>query len=303
MQNLDDLLYRWISRANERREDLDLPVGLIEDSIGVLKRVLGTEYLEQLLIDDVEPVHFLDDELNPIRKWLSSPTVDYSIIQVLEVAQYFKELQDDSSLPDKVQKLKQDSFWPMLFELAMATRVRRASSQKHKITLNAEDASSVGDFLISGDGYSIPCECSRLGHSPHITDPKLLLEDLTHRISEGAKRVAVPLCVKIRSGAALSGNTYNVVLRLIRRSFADARQLQLPVEYVSDSINVRFEVLGEHSEEIGYQNVEGMSWTYLTQTGTLPRVSAGFQRKTQTSYRTDLRPVNGFVTMKVSVSL
>jgi hypothetical protein len=82
MPSLDQLLYRWICRANERREDLDLPAGLIEDSIGVLKRVLGTEYLEQLLIEDVEAVHFLDDQLNPLRKWLLSPAVDYSIIQV-----------------------------------------------------------------------------------------------------------------------------------------------------------------------------------------------------------------------------
>jgi hypothetical protein len=146
----------------------------------------------------------------------------------------------------------------MFFELAIATRVMRASGTKHKVSLNSENAASVGDFVISAEGYSIPCECSRLGHSPHITDPKILLEDLTRRISEGAKRVAAPLCVKIRSGAALSGNTYNVVLRLIRRCFADARQSNLPVEYVTDSIHVRFEVLDEHSEKIDRQNVEGV---------------------------------------------
>jgi hypothetical protein len=258
MQSLDQLLYRWICRANERREDLDLPAGLIEDSIGVLKRVLSTEYLEQLIIEDVVPVHFLDDELNPLRKWLLSPTVDYSIIQVLEVAQYFTALQDDPSLGDKVEKLKQDSFWPMLFELAMATRVRRVKGTKHNVSLNAEDPNSVGDFLITGDAYSIPCECSRLGHSPQITHPKVLKEVLMHRINEGAKRVAVPLCVKIKSAAALNGTTYNVVLRLIRRCLADARQAKLPCEYFSDSTTVRIEVLDEQSEAIRHQNVEGM---------------------------------------------
>ena len=70
--------------------------------------------------------------------------------------------------------------------------------------------------------------------------------------------MVAPLCVKIRSGAALSGNTYNVVLRLIRRCFADARQSNLPVEYVTDSIHVRFEVLDEQSEEIPYQKIKGM---------------------------------------------
>jgi hypothetical protein len=117
----------------------------------------------------------------------------------------------------------------MLFELAMATRVMRVSGTKHKVRLNAEDANSVGDFLISADGYSLPYECSRLGHSPQITHPKVLQEVLMHRISEGAKRVAVPLCVIIKSAAALNGTTYNVVLKLIRRCLADARQTKLPV--------------------------------------------------------------------------
>lgn len=257
MPTLDELLYRWILRANARMEDLDLPAGIIEDSIGVLQQVLGKQYLEQLLIEDVEPVHFLDDEMKPLRKWLLSPTVDYCIIQVLELAEYFKTFREDPSLADKVQKLKHDSFWPMFFELAMAARARRASDTKHKVSLNAENASSVGDFVITADGYSIPCECSRLGNSPQITDPKALHEVLNHRISEGAKRVAVSICVKIRSAAPLNGNTYNVVLRLIRRCLNDARQSKLPCEYVIDSTTVRIEALDEHSEQIRGQSVDG----------------------------------------------
>ena len=146
----------------------------------------------------------------------------------------------------------------MLFELAMATRVRRVRGTKQNVTLNAEDANSVGDFSISGDGYRIPCECSRLGHSPQITHPKVLQEALVHRINEGAKRVAVPLCVKIKSTAALNGTTYNVVLGLIRRCLADARQANLPCEHVGGSTSVRIEVLDEQSEEICSQNVERM---------------------------------------------
>lgn len=258
MPNLDQLLYRWILRANARTEELDLPAGLIEDSIGLLKQVLGTEYLEQLLIEDVDPIHFLDDEVNPLRKWLLSPAVDYCIIEVLELAQYFKAFRDDPSLADKVQKLTHDSFWPMLFELAMATRVRRASHATHSVSLSAEIASGVGDFMISAAGYSIPCECSRLGHSPQITDPKALHEGPTHRINEGTKRVDVPLCVKIRSAHELTGDTYNVVLRLIRQCLTDARQLRLPCEYGDDSTTVSLEVLDERSEQIPFQNVDGM---------------------------------------------
>src|SRR6266508_4279379 len=224
MANLDGLLYQWILRANARRDDLDLPTGFIEDSIGLLKRVLGTEYLEQLLITDSEPVHFLDDEANPLRKWLLSAMVDSHIIQVLELAGYLREFQDDASLPDKVQKLKQDSFWPILFEFAMATRVKRASRAPQNVSLNRETSNSIGDFTISAAGYAIPCECSRLGHSPQIMDPQALEESLSYRISDGTKQIAVALCVKIRSTEALTGSTYNVAIRLIRRGLADARK-------------------------------------------------------------------------------
>jgi hypothetical protein len=68
MTTLDGLLFKWIQRANERRDDLDLPIGFIEDSIALLKRVLGGEYLERLLMEDSKPVHLLDDEASPLRK-------------------------------------------------------------------------------------------------------------------------------------------------------------------------------------------------------------------------------------------
>ena len=111
MTSLDGLLYKWICRANERRDYLDLPIGFIEDSIALLTRFLGPEYLEHLLITDAGPVHFLDDEANPLRTWLLSAMVDAHIIQVLELGSYFREFHEDASLPDKVEKLKRDSFW------------------------------------------------------------------------------------------------------------------------------------------------------------------------------------------------
>ena len=106
MPNLDDLLYKWIVRANTRRDDLDLPIGLIEDSVALLKLMLGVEYLEQLLIIESGPVPFLDEEANPLRKWLLSANVDTHIIQTLELAGYFQTFQDDVSLSDKIVKLK-----------------------------------------------------------------------------------------------------------------------------------------------------------------------------------------------------
>jgi hypothetical protein len=50
MPNLDDLLYKWIVQANTRRDDLDLPVGCIEDSVALLKQVLGAEYLKDVVL-------------------------------------------------------------------------------------------------------------------------------------------------------------------------------------------------------------------------------------------------------------
>jgi hypothetical protein len=277
MANADALLYQWILRANARRDDLDLPTGFIEDSIGLLKRVLGAEYLEQLLITDSGPVHFLHDEANPLRKWLFSAMVDSHIIQVLELAGYLREFQDDASLPDKVQKLKHDSFWPIFFELAMATRVKRASRAPQNVSLNPETSSSIGDFTIRAPVYGIPCECSRLGHSPQITDPRALEESLHHRISDGTKRIAVALCVKIRSTEPLTGSAYNVVLRLIRRGLADARKLRLPAEYSDGSTTVRFEELGQTSEQMPFQmvdgrvvNVRGTDWDSATRLYRVP---------------------------------
>src|SRR5579872_2650065 len=113
MAGLEKVLYRWIRRANERREYLDLPPGSIEDRVGLLQRTLGTDYLERILVSDSTPVHFLDDEINPLRKWLLSAMVDQHIIQVLELASYLEEFQGDPALADKVEKLTRDSFWPI----------------------------------------------------------------------------------------------------------------------------------------------------------------------------------------------
>jgi hypothetical protein len=277
MTNLDNLLFKWIRLANEKRDDLDLPVGFIEDSIALLSRVLGAEYLEQLLIRDSEPVHFVDDEANPLRKWLLSARVDSHIIQILELAGYFRALQDDDSLSDKVKKLRRDSFWPMFFELAVATRVKKASHVSQRICLNPEIPTAIGDFTIRSTGYEIPCECSRLGRSPQITEPGALQESIHHRISEGTKHIAVALCVKIRSTEALTGGTYNRVLQLVRRALADVRRSKLPAEYRDGSTSVRIEELVDTSEQMPFQlvdgrivNVLGTDWDSATSLSRVP---------------------------------
>ena len=257
MPNLDDLLYKWIVQANTRRDDLDLPVGVIEENIALLKQVLGAEYLEQILMTDSEPIHFLDEDANPLRKWLLSARVDTHIVQLLELAAYFAVFQGDPCLSDKVLKLKRDRFWPVFFELAMAARIKRACRDPQTVRLNSESPDSIGDFTLGIAGYEIPCECSRLGHSPHITGPRALEEGLHHRVSEATGRMAVPLCIKIRSTESLTGATYNLVLRLLRRGLAAARASNLPSNHSEGSTSVIIEELSATSEQMPFKVVDG----------------------------------------------
>jgi hypothetical protein len=265
MPTLDALLYSWISRANGRLDDFDLPIGLVEDSIALITRVLGKEYLEQLLISDSEPVHFLDDEANPLRKWLLSAMVDQHVIQVLELAAYFRAFEKDPALPDKIQKLKHDKFHSIFFELAMATRVKRACRGGQEVSLNPENESSIGDFTLSIPGYRIPCECSRLGRSPQLTEPFALIESLSNRVSDGTSSISTPLCMKIRSSNALTGTTYNSVLQLLRKCFIDTRRSKLPTQHGDGSTTVTIEELTGESEKI-----PGTDWDSATRLCRVP---------------------------------
>src|SRR6266849_850327 len=267
MAELDSVLYRWIHRANERREELDLPVGFIEDSIGLLKRTLGPAYLEDLLITNSTPVHFLDDEANPLRKWLLSAMVDSHTVQALELAAYCRVFEDDPSLVGKVEKLKHDSFWPIFFELAMAARMKRACRGPQQVNLNPETPTSVGDFTITVPGYEIPCECTRLGNSPQITAPQALEESLSNRISDGTKNISAPLCIKIRSLEPLNGITYIRILQLVRKGLQDARRSRIPARHTDGSTTVDLDHLTESSEKIPFrviaekiENVTGADW-------------------------------------------
>ena len=183
--------------------------------------------------------------------------VDQHVIQVLELGAYFRAFEHDPALPDKVEKIKRDSFWPMLFELAMATRVKRACSIHQEVTLNPENTSSVGDFTLTIPGYRIPCECSRLGQSPQLLEPNSLQERLSNRISDNTKRIAILLCIKIRSASPLNGSTYNCVLQLLRRCFADVRRAKLPSAHSDGSTTVTVEELTAASEDIPFQYLDG----------------------------------------------
>ncbi len=279
MPNLDAALYRWIFQANEKRDDLGLPPGFIEESIALLKRVLGEEYLEQLLIVESGPITVMDDEAHPLRKWLLSAHIFQHIVQVMELASYFRAFEHDPALPSKVEKLKRDSFWSTFFELAMATRAQRACRDQERVFLNPEVAESIGDFTISLPGAPIPVECSRLGRSliASMASPKALLEALSNRISDGVESIGIPLCVKIRSDAPLNGDTYNSVLRLVRHGLSDVRALKLPAKHVDGQTTIELERLTSASEEIpfreapgGIVDVAGTDWGFAARLSWVP---------------------------------
>src|SRR5437660_11152991 len=108
MSALDAALYKWIHQANEKRDDLGLPSEFIEESIAMLKRLLGEKYLNQLLIVDSGPITAMDDEAHPLRKWLLSAHIFRHVVQVMELASYLRAFEDDPALSSKVEKLKRD---------------------------------------------------------------------------------------------------------------------------------------------------------------------------------------------------
>jgi hypothetical protein len=280
MSAVEAALYKWISGANEKREDLSFSPGLIEDSVALLLALLGRDYLEGLLVSSSEPLSLFDPDINPLRKWLKSSLVDQHIVQILEFAAYLRIFKDDPAIGDKIEKLKRDRFWPVFFELAMAVRMKTACQGSQSVSLNREDSKSVGDFTLSVDGMSIPCECTRLGHSPQVNEPHIFAEHLSNRIADATKSVSVPLVFKIRSESALTGHTYNLTLRLLRRCLADIKRWRLPAVYHDALTSVCCSELTPHSERVPFRmidgvvtNVEGTDWESASSFKRVPAAS------------------------------
>jgi hypothetical protein len=267
MSAVETALYKWISGANEKREALSLPPGVIEDSVALLLDLLGHDYLERLLVSNSEPISFFDPDVNPLRQWLKSAVVDQHIVQILEFVAYLRIFKDDPALSDKIEKLKRDRFWPVFFELAMAVRMKTACEGSQLVALNREDSRSTGDFLMNVGGVNIPCECTRLGHSPQVNEPHIFAEHLSHRIADATKSIPFPLILKIRSEIALTGQTYNLALRLLRRCLADVRRSRLPAFYYEGLTSICCGELTPYSERVPFRmidgvvtNVEGTDW-------------------------------------------
>ena len=258
MSAVDIVLYKWILAANVKREELDLPPGLIEDSIALLLRLLGSDYLSHLLITDTRPISLYNQDVSPLKMWLKSAAVDQHIIQMLEFAAYLRAFEDDLALEDKLDKLKRDRFWPIFFELAMAARMKAACRHSQAIALNRELPDRIGDFRLFVGDVETPCECSRLGHSPQVQEPHILAEHLSRMIADATSRISIPLVFKVRSADALTGKTYNLVLRLLRRCMADVKRSSLPTSHHEGLTSVCCGELTEHSEQMPFAIVNGV---------------------------------------------
>jgi hypothetical protein len=258
MSAVETAVYRWIVGANERREVLALPPGLIEESGALLLDLLGREYLDHLLVSGSEPISLSNPDANPLKMWLKSAAVDQHIVQPLELAAYFRTFTGDPALPDKIEKLKRDLFWPVFFELAMAARMKLACVGSQSAVLNRERPDAIGDFSINVGGTTTPCECSRLGHSPQISEPSILAEHISRRIEDATRRISVPLIFKIRSASALTGDTFNVVLRLLRKCVADIKRSRLPTVHYDGPTSICCGELTLHSETMPFAIVNGV---------------------------------------------
>src|SRR6266446_1125686 len=258
MSAVDTALYKWILAANGRREALVLPPGLVEDSIALLLHLLGHDYLDHLLVTGSEPISIFNSDSNPLKMWLKSAAVDQHIVQVLEFAAYCRAFKGDLALGDKIEKLKRDRFWPVFFELAMAARMKAACHGSQFVTLNREHTDSTGDFALSIGSTETPCECSRLGHSPQVQEPHILAEHLSKRIADATNRITLPLVFKIRSADALTGHTYNLILRLLRKCMADVKRFRLPTAYHEGFTSVCCGDLTAHSEAMPFALINGV---------------------------------------------
>jgi len=116
-------------------------------------------------------------------------------------------------------------------------------------------------------GTNTPCECSRLGHSPQVNEPHILAESLSKRIADATKPIPVPLIFKIRSADALTGKTYNLILKLLRKCLADIKRSRLPAVHYEGLTSVCCGELTPHSERMPFRmingvvtNVEGTDW-------------------------------------------
>ncbi len=256
---LDDQLYDWIRIANESRDRFLLPVGLIEDSIALLRQILGEAYLLQLLQKKEQPLQALvTEESTPLRIWLGSPGVDKHVIQLLEFCTLLKQFQADSGLTSKVEKLKKDSFHPIFFELAMAHRLKASAAREGDVSLCAEEEDSIGDFTLNVGGNLIACECSRLTFGPAEEEQFRILNLIYDYIADFAKAKPGKRLIKIKVTELLTPQIYNPrLLARLKKAINQFDRTQRQGRASDQTIDILVELLSLGSEKIPFELIDG----------------------------------------------
>jgi len=260
MATIAESLYDWIRIANEARERVDLPVGIIEEAIATLQSAFGDTYLVGLLPADQDHskriVTARDDR--PLAYWLSGPGLDASVIQIVETAVVIQSFLGDSCLPKKIERIKNDTFWPTFYELAMAFRVKRSLRGAGSLALAPEIEENNGDFIVNIDRGRLLCECARVSRTPFSEEGIRVTQDIFDYVAEKIRTYTRPCCVKIRVDAELKRADFNMILQLLKRTLErHERSGEVSIVSSQQGVEVQVEPLTEQTEKIPFRMING----------------------------------------------
>lgn len=254
--SLDHHLYHWISTANERADRYGFPPGLVEESMQLLKTLLGEAYLLKIF-EGKDELHLLGLREQELDRWLrGGASVDDHVIQVMDLVATLSEFATDPSLGDKVDRLKSSSFWPSQFEMAMALRAKRTINDDGTVFLSPETNTAVGDFVINWRSGLIVCECARLAFGEEEEEQYRLLGDLYLYVNKHIKKANKRCCLKVRVGGPLVPTSFTATIRAVKAVFSRFASADRVTTNV-DGAQVEIEPLTAQSERIPFRYIDG----------------------------------------------
>ena len=256
IKSLDEHLYHWISVANERADRYGFPAGLIEESMQLLKILLGVDYLTQLF-NGKEDLHLLGLRGQELDRWLrGGANVDDHVIQVIDLAAVLGEFGDDPCLQDKVDRMKRNSYWPSQFELAMALRARRTIRSDGTVRLSRETSTAVGDFMVDWKHGPVVCECTRLAFGEEEEEQYRLAGDLYHYVDRKVKKLKRACCVKIRVRSPFIPSAFTETVSCLKKALSRFEHVNCASMEVGCA-QVTIEPLTGASERIPFRFIDG----------------------------------------------
>jgi len=253
-------LYDWIRIANEARERIDLPVGTIEEAIATLETAFGDTYLAGLLPanDDHSKRIVTARDDRPLAYWLSGPGLDAAVVQLVETAVVLRAFLGDTCLAKKIDRIKNDTFWPTFYELAMAFRVKRSLEGRGSLELSPEIEKNNGDFIVTIDGGRLLCECSRVSRTPVSEEGIRITQDIFDCVADKIRPYARPCAVKVRIPAELKRADYQMIVQLLKRTLErHERSGEVSVASSQQGAEVQVEPLTDQTEKIPFTMVDG----------------------------------------------